>query len=41
MFGYYDPLRSCRYVGGTMQSFCWKILKWFAVFILLIYAVSL
>lgn len=37
MFGYRSPSRQCVYIGGTYQSFCWKVLKVVGIIILLIY----
>jgi hypothetical protein len=31
MFGYRSPLRRCRYVGGTAQSFVWSVVKFLAI----------
>jgi len=40
MYGYRDPLRSCRYIGGTAQLFFWRLVKGFAlvIFILWLFA---
>lgn len=37
MFGYRDPTRHCQYIGGTYQSFCWKVLKVVGIIIFLLY----
>ena len=40
MFGYRDPLRSCKYVGGTAQSFFWKMWKWVGIIVFLCWLFS-
>ena len=40
MFGYRDPLRSCKYVGGTAQSFFWRMWKGVAVVIFILYVLG-
>jgi len=40
MFGYRDPLRQMRGVGGKAQSFFWKGWKWVGIIVFLLWILS-
>jgi len=40
MYGYRSPLRSCKYVGGTAQSFFWRLVKVVGIVLLILYALG-